>query len=552
MSAVVASPGRPQVSPRVALLVTLTAGGAAILLTAASTSLAAAVDRHPAEVVEFVVLSLVLQLFSVRVFETGSLGVSPVGLIAVGIALGPGAAVFAGALAGVVRLVASRGIAHRGIFDSAQWALSAGAATGAYAGVAATTSGTAGDVAASVAAGIAYTLVNNGLLCSAIGLDEGERPLHVWNTRFRWARYHYLTFGPLAYAAVSGYHAIGLLGLVAFSLPPGLLMLTFRQYMERTKEALDKERRAKRRVDEQTRNLADLYSFTRGLSERAHDREALVAFAEQELARLFGPRTVTLGAPDAPGLQLTDGNKVVATLAIEEGPDFDRKRWERLNVGIVLQLAPALDRAALAERVKQSHLETIAALSRSMEAKDTYTGGHTERVADIAVALGRRLGFTGENLDALQIGALLHDIGKIGIPESILTKAGPLDEAEWKLMVQHPVISEHIVADLPLSPIVRQVARWSHERVDGAGYPDQLAGEAIPLASRIVFVADAFDALPSDRSYRPARSAAAALEEIRQNSGTQFCHQVVAALEQLYKEEPALVGAPALRVVEAA
>ena len=189
------------------------------------------------------------------------------------------------------------------------------------------------------------------------------------------------------------------------------------------------------------------------------------------------------------------------------------------------------------ERVRKTHLATIAALSRSMEAKDYYTGGHTERVATISVALATRLGYEGADLDAVEIGALLHDIGKIGIPERILHKPGPLDDEEWKVMKEHPVISDYILSDVDLPPIVRQIARSSHERIDGAGYPDGLAGDEIPLPARIILVADALDALTSDRPYRRARPLFAALQELRPRR-----HAVLPerrrALDRVYREEP--------------
>ncbi|MGZ4388196.1 MAG: HD-GYP domain-containing protein, partial [Gaiellaceae bacterium] len=200
----------------------------------------------------------------------------------------------------------------------------------------------------------------------------------------------------------------------------------------------------------------------------------------------------------------------------------------------------------------KTHLETIAALSRSMEAKDYYTGGHTERVATVAVALARRLGFQGADLDAVEIGALLHDIGKIGIPERILHKPGPLDDDEWKVMKEHPVISEYILAEVDVAPIVLEIARSSHERMDGGGYPDGVAGEEIPLAARIVLVADAFDALTSDRPYRRGRRIGEALDELRAHTGTQFCPRVMDALEQVYREEPHLLAGGDLRAVDVA
>jgi putative nucleotidyltransferase with HDIG domain len=185
-----------------------------------------------------------------------------------------------------------------------------------------------------------------------------------------------------------------------------------------------------------------------------------------------------------------------------------------------------------------------------MEAKDYYTGGHTERVAEVAVALAKELGYSGAELDAIEIGALLHDIGKIGIPEAILRKPGPLDPEEWKVMKEHPVISDYILSEVDLPEIVRQIARSSHERIDGAGYPDGLLGEDIPLPARIVLVADAFDALTSDRPYRHGRHTLAALEELRSHAGTQFCPRVVAALDDVFRKQPEILTGFMLRAVE--
>jgi HD-GYP domain-containing protein (c-di-GMP phosphodiesterase class II) len=193
-------------------------------------------------------------------------------------------------------------------------------------------------------------------------------------------------------------------------------------------------------------------------------------------------------------------------------------------------------------RMRRAHRDTIAALSRSMEAKDLYTGGHTGRVAAVAVALAERLGYTGDELHAIEIGALLHDIGKIGIPEQILRKEGPLDDGEWTIMRTHPLVSDFILAELDLDPIIRQCARSSHERIDGGGYPDGLSGDEVPVPARIVFVADAFDALTSDRPYRRGRSTKAALAEIEANAGTQFCPSVVAALRQLWETSPEVLA----------
>ena len=298
-------------------------------------------------------------------------------------------------------------------------------------------------------AGAVFAVVNNGLLCLVMSFAERIPWTTVWFERFHWARFHFALFGPLALAATIAYEQVGIAGLVAFTLPPALMILSVRQYLERTTAAVDEIRET---------NL----------------------------------------------------------------------------------------------RLRRAHKDTIAALSRSMEAKDLYTGGHTERVAAVAVGLARRLGFRDEELDAIEIGALLHDIGKIGIPEHVLRKPGKLNEDEWTLIKRHPLISDYILSELDLHPFVRQCARSSHERIDGMGYPDGLRGDEIPLPARIVFVADALDALTSVRPYRPSRPMLAALAEIREHTGTQFCPSVVDALEELWRSDPRAFGAEPKRTIRVA
>jgi HD-GYP domain-containing protein (c-di-GMP phosphodiesterase class II) len=288
-----------------------------------------------------------------------------------------------------------------------------------------------------VLAGFAYAVVNNGLLCFAMSLAERTPLKTIWFERFHWARFHFVLFGPLALAATIAYEQVGTAGLVAFTLPPAVMILSVRQYLERTAAAVEEVREA------------------------------------------------------------------------------------NLNL-------------------RRAHRDTIAALSRSMEAKDLYTGGHTERVAAVAEGLARGLGYRDDELEAIEIGALLHDIGKIGVPGHVLRKEGPLTDEEWELVKAHPLISDYILSELDLHPFVRQCARSSHERIDGAGYPDGLSGDGIPLPARIVFVADALDALTTTRPYRPARSMLAALTEIREHAGTQFCPRVVAALEEMWRKEPSV------------
>jgi diguanylate cyclase (GGDEF)-like protein len=190
-------------------------------------------------------------------------------------------------------------------------------------------------------------------------------------------------------------------------------------------------------------------------------------------------------------------------------------------------------RKQLAQR---TYLETLAALSRSTRLGNG--NGRPEWLRKLSVELARALGYRHEDLEAIEIGALLHHIGKSRVSERILNKPGPLTAAESEEMRRHPVASDSMLSDLELHPFVRQIARSTHERIDGKGYPDGLAGDEIPLPARIVLVADAFDALASDRPHRPARPVSEALEELRANAGTQFCPTVLAALESLLRDQP--------------
>jgi len=226
---------------------------------------------------------------------------------------------------------------------------------------------------------------------------------------------------------------------------------------------------------------------------------------------------------------------------------------ERTNAQLVSALA---NNDALLRRIQRSYLSTITSLARTIEAKDPYTGGHTERVAQVARALALELGFRDDDLRAVEVGAVIHDIGKIGIRDRTLLKPGPLSEEERAEMQRHPEISSYILAELDLPPIVNQMCRNHHERYDGSGYPDGLSGEDIPLAARILTVADALDAMTSDRPYRAALPSELALAEIEGMAATQFCPRVTAALRSCLTRNPSLLadvdGEPARERVPAA
>jgi diguanylate cyclase (GGDEF)-like protein/putative nucleotidyltransferase with HDIG domain len=197
------------------------------------------------------------------------------------------------------------------------------------------------------------------------------------------------------------------------------------------------------------------------------------------------------------------------------------------------------DNRELLGRMHRSYLSTITSLARTIEAKDPYTGGHTERVAGIASMIAAELGFDAAQLEAVKVGAVIHDIGKIGVPDSVLLKKGALDGGEREAIREHPVTASYILADLELPQIVKQMARSHHERYDGTGYPDGLAADEIPLAARVLSVADSLDAMTSDRPYRKALPLDQALEEIQAQAGTQFCPRVVSALITCSQRDPA-------------
>ena len=175
----------------------------------------------------------------------------------------------------------------------------------------------------------------------------------------------------------------------------------------------------------------------------------------------------------------------------------------------------------------------VAALANAVEAKDAQTEHHCERLALFAGRLGMRLGLEPAALDAVTYGALLHDVGKIGVPDHILTKPGPLDADEWELIRRHPEIGERICAPLRSFAAFGPIIRHHHERWDGNGYPQGLRGEAIPIGARIVGLVDAFDAITHDRPYRGARTLELALVELAAEGG----HQFDPALTRLFADE---------------
>lgn len=180
--------------------------------------------------------------------------------------------------------------------------------------------------------------------------------------------------------------------------------------------------------------------------------------------------------------------------------------------------------------------QMLTSLALTIDKKDRYTQGHSSRVAVYSTHIGKAMGLSSLEMEQLFHGALLHDVGKIGVADSILRKPGRLTDEEYNVMKEHPVIGYEILKNVTLMPEVSQVARWHHERYDGRGYPDGLRSDEIPFLARIVSVADSFDAITSTRSYRKARTPQAALVEIHNGIGGQFDPSIAEATMSLIED----------------
>jgi len=230
-----------------------------------------------------------------------------------------------------------------------------------------------------------------------------------------------------------------------------------------------------------------------------------------------------------------------------------RKRTIDVEEMLILQsflnlTASALGSATLVAEMRQAVIEvesaymgTLEALIKALEMRDHETEGHSRRVVQYSLSLAQKLGLAEEELVPIMRGALLHDIGKIGIPDSILRKQGPLNDEEWVVMRQHPRIGYEMLKSIDFLRDATPIILHHHERWDGTGYPFSLSGEAIPVGARIFAVADAYDAITSDRPYRKGRSHEAALAEITAGAGRQFDARVVEALHALPDEELARI-----------
>jgi diguanylate cyclase (GGDEF)-like protein len=237
-----------------------------------------------------------------------------------------------------------------------------------------------------------------------------------------------------------------------------------------------------------------------------------------------------------------EGDALGMLAAVCTNKDHCREDWLQVLSSIADHLAPVMKVALLSEELQASYeelerasRESLARLAQAAEARDPHTGGHLRRIQRYSEDLALELGLSAEEARAIGAASAVHDLGKLQLPDQVLLKPGRLDAADWAGMKKHPEHGEQLIGDSPMFEVERCVARWHHERWDGSGYPDGLAGEQIPLPARIVAVADAFDALTTMRLYKPAWPLQRAYDEIVSQRGALFCPDVVAAFERLWR-----------------
>lgn len=233
-----------------------------------------------------------------------------------------------------------------------------------------------------------------------------------------------------------------------------------------------------------------------------------------------------------------NGPEAIAVLNVSAkrgGESFNEGDLKILSI-VANHTAAALDNVRLLRHVEQAHLATLQSMALLLEAKDPYTHGHSQRVSEISVQLAEALGLSDQEVDTLRVGAEFHDIGKVGVPDGILDKKEPLTDDEWEMIRRHPVIRYQILEPVSfLAAGHRDIVRGHHERIDGTGYPDGLSDEQVSTLVRVIAVADAYDAMSSDRAYRKALPAEKIIQELTQCAGELLDENVVQVLIEMLK-----------------
>ncbi len=217
---------------------------------------------------------------------------------------------------------------------------------------------------------------------------------------------------------------------------------------------------------------------------------------------------------------------VIEVLNKRDGTEFGDQDLEAV-ISVANTAAMAIENTRLHQSVSEAYTGTIKALAAAIDAKDPYTRGHSQRVMEYSMLTGGYLSMDRDDMETLEFAAILHDVGKIAVDSEILNKPAALNEAEWERIHEHPVIGANILRSVPFLERASELVLCHHERFNGQGYPNGLKGEDIPLGARIIAVADAFDTMTTDRSYRPAMPVEQAVKELNSCSGGQFCPEAV-------------------------
>jgi len=245
--------------------------------------------------------------------------------------------------------------------------------------------------------------------------------------------------------------------------------------------------------------------------------------ADERFAALPQPVQACMAAP----LMVRDKPIGVLGIASSKQGEHYADQDAELFGNFAAQAAVSIENTRLYQRLQDTYLGAIGSLAAAIEARDPYTVGHSARVTQYAVAIAESMELEPEEVEDLRLAGLLHDLGKIGVPDNILNKAGRLSEEEFSAIKMHPALSMRIIEPMPHLGNIIPIIYSHHERYDGNGYMDGMAGDKIPLGARIIAVADSFEAMTSDRPYRKALSSEEATSELSRNSGSQFDHEVV-------------------------
>jgi HD-GYP domain-containing protein (c-di-GMP phosphodiesterase class II) len=384
-----------------------------------------------------VALAAVTQRMPVFLFRSSAISVSFASVIASFVLYGTGVGVFVSLFqAGVNAFTPKRKPLVKALFNAGSLATSAFVAGEIYRLISPERGEVASTLVAVAAAAGGYFLVNTGLTAAVIAISEGRRVSEVWRTNYAWMPVNFLATAAQGAALALASQALGVFGVLVFTLPLAVAWYSFRLYMSKSSEV-------------RTRN-AELQSV----------------------------------------------NDIL----------------KRTN-----------------DRLEESHLSVIGALIGALEAKENARAAQAAQTMTVAVAVAERLGLSDDEVAAIKLGALFHDIGTIGVPESVLRKPGSLDEREWNEVRAHATIGANLLANVPMLERVRPIVLSHHERFDGTGYPQGLREDQIPLAAQIIAVADAYAAMTAERPYRRAMSPQNAMAELRANAGTQFNPVVVEA-----------------------